>query len=180
MALTIPLNASGTTFHITHPKKDESGNFFQGRVLLFLSKNNLDEPRFQTSDKSSTAFVFGVDLKSKSATKTIIDNSAFGYPVRSLSEIPPGEYFIQGLLHKYEKFKLKTGHTVHLPMDRGEGQRWHSAPGNYYSKPEKISLDPKKRKSIKIVLDQVIPEIIPPSDTKYCLLYTSSEPTRPY
>ena len=52
-------------------------------------------------------------------------------------------------------------------MDRGEGQRWHSAPGNYYSKPEKISLDPKKRKSIKIVLDQVIPEIIPPSDTKY-------------
>ena len=167
MALTIPLNASGTTFHITHPKKDESGNFFQGRVLLFLSKNNLDEPRFQTSDKSSTAFVFGVDLKSKGAAKTIIDNSAFGYPVKSLSEIPPGEYFIQGLLHKYEKFNLKTGHTVHLPMDRGEGQRWHSAPGNYYSKPEKISLDPKKRKSIKIVLDQVIPEIIPPSDTKY-------------
>ena len=101
MALTIPLNASGTTFHITHPQKDESGNFFQGRVLLFLSKNNLDEPRFQTNDKSSTAFVFGVDLKSKGATKTIIDNSAFGYPVRSLSEIPPGEYFIQGLLHKY-------------------------------------------------------------------------------
>ena len=167
MALTIPLNASGTTFHITHPKKDKSGKFFQGRVLLFLSKSNLDEPRFQTSDKSTTAFVFGVDLKPKGATKTIIDNSAFGYPVKSLSEIPPGDYFIQGLLHKYEKFNLKTGHTVHLPMDRGEGQRWHSAPGNYYSKPEKISLDPKKRKSIKIVLDQVIPEIIPPSDTKY-------------
>ena len=52
-------------------------------------------------------------------------------------------------------------------MDRGEGQRWHSAPGNYYSKPEKISLDPKKRKSIKIVLDQIIPKITPPSDTKY-------------
>ena len=167
MALTIPLNASGTTFHITHPKKDESGNFFQGRVLLFLSKNNLDEPRFQTSDKSSTAFVFGVDLKSKGAAKTIIDNSAFGYPVKSLSEIPSGEYFVQGLLHKYEKFNLKTGHTVHLPMDRGEGQRWHSAPGNYYSKPAKISLDPKKRKSIKIVLDQIIPKITPPSDTKY-------------
>ena len=167
MALTVPLNASGTTFHITHPQKDESGNFFQGRVLLFLSKSNLDEPRFQTSDKSSTAFVFGVDLKSKGVTKTIIDDSAFGYPVKSLSEIPPGNYFIQGLLHKYEKFNLKTGHTVHLPMDRGEGQRWHSAPGNYYSKPKKISLDPKKRKSIKIVLDQVIPEITPPSDTKY-------------
>ena len=72
MALTIPLNASGINFHITHPKKDKSGDFFQGRVLLFLSKNNLDEPRFQTSDKSSTAFVFGIDLKSEGASKQLL------------------------------------------------------------------------------------------------------------
>tara|TARA_Y100000588_G_scaffold65063_1_gene64877 strand:+ start:4433 stop:6118 length:1686 start_codon:yes stop_codon:yes gene_type:complete len=167
MALTFPLNGSGITFNIEHPKKDENGNFIQGRVLLFLSNNNLDEPRFQTNDKSSTAFVFGVDIKSKSSSKTIIDSKTFGYPVKSLDQIPPGEYFIQALLHKYETFNLKTGHTVQLPMDRGEGQRWHSAPGNYYSKVKKISLDPKKRKSIKIFLDQIIPEIVPPSDTKY-------------
>ena len=52
-------------------------------------------------------------------------------------------------------------------MDRGEGQRWHSAPGNYYSNVKKVSLDPKKRSSIKIILDQIIPEIIPPKNTKY-------------
>lgn len=167
MALTLPLNGSGITFNIEHPKKDENGNFIQGRVLLFLSNNNLDEPRFQTNDKSSTAFVFGVDLKSKNSSKAIIDSKTFGYPVKSLDQIPPGEYFVQALLHKYETFNLKTGHTVHLPMDRGEGQRWHSAPGNYYSKVKKISLDPKKRKSIKITLDQLIPNIIPPTDTKY-------------
>ena len=69
MALTLPLNGSGITFNIEHPKKDENGNFIQGRVLLFLSNNNLDEPRFQTNDKSSTAFVFGVDLKSKNCSK---------------------------------------------------------------------------------------------------------------
>ena len=167
MALTFPLNGSGITFNIEHPKKDENGNFIQGRVLLFLSNNNLDEPRFQTNDKSSTAFVFGVDLKSKNSSKTIIDSKAFGYPVKSIDQIPPGEYFIQALLHKYETFNLKTGHTVQLPMDRGEGQRWHSAPGNYYSKVKKISLDPKKRESIKITLDQIIPNIIPPKDTNY-------------
>ena len=83
MALTIPLNAYGTTFHITHPKKDESGNFFQGRVLLFLSKNNLDEPRFQTNDKSSTAFVFGVDLKSKSAAKTTVSYTHLTLPTKA-------------------------------------------------------------------------------------------------
>ena len=167
MALTLPLNGSGITFNIEHPKKDENGNLIQGRVLLFLSNNNLDEPRFQTNDKSSTAFVFGVDLKAKNSSKTIIDSKAFGYPVKSIDQIPPGEYFIQALLHKYETFNLKTGHTVQLPMDRGEGQRWHSAPGNYYSKVKKIVLDPKKRKNIKITLDQIIPNIIPPTDTKY-------------
>ncbi len=167
MALTLPLNGSGITFNIEHPKKDENGNLIKGRVLLFLSNNALDEPRFQTNDKSSTAFVFGVDLKAKNSSKTIIDSKAFGYPVKSIDQIPPGEYFIQALLHKYETFNLKTGHTVHLPMDRGEGQRWHSAPGNYYSKVRKISLDPKKGESIKITLDQIIPNIIPPTDTKY-------------
>ena len=167
MASTLPINGSGITFNIEHPKKDENGNLIQGRVLLFLSNNNLDEPRFQTNDKSSTAFVFGVDLKAKNSSKTIIDSKAFGYPVKSINQIPPGEYFIQALLHKYETFSLKTGHTVRLPMDRGEGQRWHSAPGNYYSKVKKIVLDPKKRKNIKITLDQLIPNIIPPTDNKY-------------
>ena len=167
MALTIPISGSSITFNIEHPNKDENGDFIQGRVLLFLSDNNLEEPRFQTNDKSSTAFVFGVDLKQKSSSKTIIDARAFGYPVKNIDQIPQGEYFVQALLHKYETFNLKTGNTVLLPMDRGEGQRWHSAPGNYYSTVKKISLNPKKRESIKITLDQIIPEIVPPKDTKY-------------
>ena len=72
MALTMPLNGSNITFNIEHPTKDENGDFIQGRVLLFLSDNNLEEPRFQTNDKSSTAFVFGVDLKQKNSSKTIM------------------------------------------------------------------------------------------------------------
>ena len=166
MVSTLPLNGSGLKFVVEHPK-DEHGTVLKGRVLLFLSKNNTEEPRFQTSDKSSTGFVFGIDINSKQSSETIVDNKAFGYPVASIDQIPPGEYYAQALLHKYETFNLKTGHTVNLPMDRGEGQRWHSAPGNYYSKVKKISLDPTKRKSVKITLDQIIPEITPPIDTKY-------------
>ena len=166
MVSTLPLNGSGLKFVVEHPK-DEHGTVLEGRVLLFLSKNNTEEPRFQTSDKSSTGFVFGIDINSKQSSETIVDNKAFGYPVTSIDQIPPGEYYAQALLHKYETFNLKTGHTVNLPMDRGEGQRWHSAPGNYYSKVKKISLDPTKRKSVKITLDQIIPEITPPIDTKY-------------
>jgi len=166
MVSALPLNGSGLKFVVEHPK-DEHGTVLEGRVLLFLSKNNTKEPRFQINDKSSTGFVFGIDINSKQSSETIFDNKAFGYPVTSIDQIPPGEYYAQALLHKYETFNLKTGHTVNLPMDRGEGQRWHSAPGNYYSKVKKISLDPTKRKSVKITLDQIIPEITPPIDTKY-------------
>ena len=69
MAFTLPLNGSGITFTIDHPNKDENGDHIQGRVLLFLSNNDKEEPRFQTNDKSSTAFVFGVDLKPQPSTK---------------------------------------------------------------------------------------------------------------
>jgi len=74
---------------------------------------------------------------------------------------------VQGLLHKYETFQRSDGHVVKLPMDRGEGQQWNKAPGNLYSTPEKIKIDPAAEKIIHIKLDQKIPPIEPPKDTKY-------------
>ena len=52
-------------------------------------------------------------------------------------------------------------------MDRGEGQQWSRAPGNLYSTPVKITIDPAKPETIKITLDKIIPPIEPPKDTKY-------------
>ena len=52
-------------------------------------------------------------------------------------------------------------------MDRGEGQHWNQAPGNLYSLPEKITFDPVTPDAISIELDQVIPPIVPPEDSKY-------------
>ena len=53
------------------------------------------------------------------------------------------EYYVQALLHRYETFHRADGHTVKLPMDRGEGQKWNLAPGNLFSKPIRVSIDPK-------------------------------------
>src|SRR5262249_25724440 len=88
-------------------------------------------------------------------------------PRKSLREVPAGTYWIQALLHKYETFKRSDGHTVKLPMDRGEGQHWNLAPGNIYSKPQQIKIDPGKAETISISLDQEIPPIQPPKDTRY-------------
>jgi hypothetical protein len=71
------------------------------------------------------------------------------------------------LLHKYETFHLKNGKVVKLPMDRGEGQHWNLAPGNIYSKPIKIHFDPKNTEVVQLTIDQIIPPIIEPTDSKY-------------
>ncbi len=63
-------------------------------------------------------------------------------------------------------FHRADGHTVKLPMDRGEGQHWNLAPGNLYSTPRKISLAASSG-IVAIDLDQEIPPIPPPQDTLY-------------
>ncbi|MEZ5288863.1 MAG: hypothetical protein R2712_29495 [Vicinamibacterales bacterium] len=83
-----------------------------------------------------------------------------------MADIPAGTYVVQALLHKYETFRRADGFTVKMPMDRGEGQQWARAPGNLYSTPVEMRIDPRGG-PITITLDQVIPEIPAPADTKY-------------
>ncbi len=60
-------------------------------------------------------------------------------PSASLHDVAPGDYYVQVVLHRYETFHRSDGHTVKLPIDRGEGQHWNLSPGNLYSKPQKIT-----------------------------------------
>ena len=163
----VPLSAGKLKFVINYPS-EQDGNILEGRVLLMLAKSDESEPRFQITYQNHTGLIYGMDaLGKKPKGGVVIDGTVFGYPIESLDNIPAGEYWVQGLLHTYETFNLKTGHTVKLPMDNGEGQKWNRSPGNLYSTPKKIFLDPDKKKSVKITLDHVIPPIEPPEDTKY-------------
>ncbi len=147
---------------------EKSRTPLDGRLLLMLSVNEEKEPRFQISDDPGTQQIFGIDVEGLGPGQAAyIDASVFGYPLKSLAELKPGEYVVQALLHKYETFHLASGHTVKLPMDRGEGQQWNRAPGNLYSTPQRMTLDPRRPGVIRINLDQEIPPIPPPQDTKY-------------
>jgi hypothetical protein len=139
-----------------------------GRMLLLISADDSKEPRFQINEDPNTQQVFGVDVEGlKPGEVAVIDGGVLGYPRKSIAELPRGEYWVQALLHRYETFKRSDGHTVKLPMDRGEGQQWNSAPGNLYSAPRKISIDPNRDETITITLDKTIPPIEPVKDTKY-------------
>jgi hypothetical protein len=145
-----------------------SGGPLDGRILLIIATEQTPEPRLQVSAGIGAPQIFGIDVEGLDpGNEAVIDAAVFGFPHESLSTIPPGEYWVQAVLHKYETFHLKTGHTVKLPMDRGEGQRWNRAPGNLYSTPQRIRVDPETAGVISIGLDQVIPPILEPQDTKY-------------
>ncbi len=154
-------------FSITFTK-ELSDQAQDGRLLLLLSQDDKKEPRFQINDGLETQLVFGVDVEGMMpGQEIVVDESAFGFPIKSLENIPAGDYHVQALINRYETFNLKTGHTVKLPPDQGEGQQWNSKPGNFYSKPFKVSVDPSKNETINVKMDQKIPPIEGPKDTKY-------------
>lgn len=139
-----------------------------GHIVLMLANNNQSEPRNQINFGLKTQLAFGLDVDGlKPGEEIVIDESVFGFPVRSIKDIPAGDYYVQALINRYETFHLKNGKTVKLPPDQGEGQHWNIKPGNFYSKPTKVNVDPAKGETIKIVMDQKIPPIQEPANTKY-------------
>ena len=89
----------------------------------------------------------------------VIDTKTFGYPRRSLADLDPGDYYVQAVFNVYEQFHLASGKNLWLPPDKGEGQHWNRKPGNPYSVPVKLHLDPSSSTPIKITLDKVIDPI---------------------
>lgn len=139
-----------------------------GRLLLYISNNNESEPRFQVSNGHDSQLVFGVNINGMAAgDEVVIDADAIGYPLKSISEIPPGEYWVQALLNRYETFNLGDGRVLKLPPDKGEGQQLERKPGNLYSEPERVRINPTEDTTIPLSMDNEIPPIEPPKNTKY-------------
>ena len=147
---------------------EQSADALDGRMLLMLSRDDSKEPRFQIVDGPATQLAFGIDVEGlEPGQAAMIGEDVLGYPVDSLAELPAGQYIVQALLHRYETFHRADGHTVKLPMDRGEGQQWNKAPGNLYSSPRAVTIDPAGGGVVEIMMDQVIPPIPDPPATKY-------------
>lgn len=158
-------SSSLTEISISIPNGSE---ILDGRLLVLIATSDEDEPRFQIKDNPSTAQVYGMDVENWDSSAPItFSNKSYGYPIESLSDLPSGKYYVQALFHKYETFNRSDGHTVKMPMDRGEGQKWNRAPGNLYSSPNWINIDVSKSNQIDLELDQTIPEIEKPKDSKY-------------
>jgi hypothetical protein len=159
--------ARNTFFSVTFDESLSAAPL-EGRLLLLLAADGEKEPRFQLSDDPHTAQVLGIDATGWEAGEPLtFDSSVFGYPAESLQDIPFGYYWVQAVFHHYETFHRADGHVVKLPMDRGEGQQWNRAPGNFYSLPVRVAINPQQPANAQIKLSEVIPPIEPPQDTEY-------------
>lgn len=140
----------------------------QGRLLVLLTRDGASEPRFQVSGDDRTAQVFGMDVEGWAPGQTVeLSGEVHGYPLPDLKALPPGEYTVQALLHRYETFNRADGKTVQLPMDRGEGQQWAQAPGNLLSTPQTIKIgEDRSLLNLEIEIDRQIPPLPPVVETR--------------
>ena len=167
VAVAAAIQEPGVRFAIQFPAARSTAPL-DGRLLLIISADSGAEPRFQVGDGAATAQIFGSDVDGwQPGVNALIDHTVFGYPLPSLSRLEPGRYRVQAVLNRYDTFRRSDGHTVKLPPDRGEGQQWARKPGNLFSAPRWIDIDPRKSTTIDIVIDQEIPPIADAPETKY-------------
>lgn len=167
VVLPQPQRPAPLRFAISFPAA-RSATPLDGRLLLMISADPSAEPRFQNAAGPTTQLTFGTDVDGlRPGQEATIDASVFGYPLKSIAEIPPGTYRVQALLNRYETFRRKDGHVVKLPPDKGEGQQFAQKPGNLYSTPREVTIDPAKNEVIRISMDQEIPPIPDPPETRY-------------
>ena len=148
-------DSGGPRFVVTYGA-DKSPGPLDGRVLLLLSTDKSQEPRFQISDISlQSQQVFGIEVDGwKAGQEAVFPADVLGYPVESLAHIPAGTYQVQALLHRYETFHRSDGHTVKLPPDRGEGQQWSRRRATSIRRRARSSSIPRSRATIRIALDR--------------------------
>jgi hypothetical protein len=103
-----------------------------------LGRTGLDAPEALARDQTA----FPAD------SVAVLDQAAFAYPITNLSALPAGDYFAQAL------------------FDCNADLRFRDAPGNLYSKPQKVHFDPERGGSWKLELNQQIPPEQLPPDTE--------------
>ena len=141
-----------------------------GRVILLISRDLAREPRTHVEPDEPLAipYLFGLNVDGLApGREVVLNDNAFGWPAAHLSNIPAGDYLVQAVLNRYEAFHLADGRNLKLPPDRGEGQQWAKKPGNLFSKPLRVHIDPAHPVTTALLLDQEMPAIAGREDTEF-------------
>jgi len=121
-----------------------------GRLFIILSVTNNPEPRLtlgRTGLHAPQALARDVHAFGPGAV-AVLDGTAYAFPTTNLSALPVGDYFAQAV------------------FDSNLDLRWSEAPGNLYSKPQRIHFDARHPGGWQLELTEQIPPERPPADTE--------------
>ncbi|HEU4935914.1 MAG TPA: alpha/beta hydrolase-fold protein [Vicinamibacterales bacterium] len=145
--------------------KDARAEAVTGMVYVAISRDNRRPPIEQTSPTGVPLFSRFVEGLAPDGVTTLTADDR-GHPIRSLRDLPAGEYWMQPFVNVYTRFPRADGHTVWLHNDQWEGQDWKRSPGNIFGDPIRVAFDPKSATPIRLVANKVIPPIQRPADTE--------------
>ncbi len=164
--------AAATSFDVSYPASVESAAI-TGRLLVVISPRPEPEPRLglrRTNPvgwRADQSVVFmGRDVESlRPGAVATVDATAPAYPL-ALHELPAGEYYVQAVLARYTLARRSDGHSIWVPItDRRVNA--HSMPGNLYSKPLKVRLDPRAGLRVPLSLTETIAPLPEHVDTPW-------------
>jgi hypothetical protein len=142
--------ATALRFEVTRAKGLTDGPQ-DGRLLVALGRQARPEPRraISAAEVSEAPPFLGRDVDGFAPGMTaVVDANAAIFPYESLSRLPRGEYYVQAV--------FDTNRDLRLP----------DAPGNLYSEPRKVLLDPSQGEPVRIELNRAVPPEELPRDTE--------------
>src|SRR5215475_15243155 len=112
-----------------------------GRLFVVMSLKGQSEPRLTIGQTGLDASpLLGRDVNGFApGVAAIIDDTCAAFPIERLSRLEAGEYTVQAL------------------FDSNNDLKSVNAPGNLYSKPQRIHLDPKQGATVNIELTERVP-----------------------
>lgn len=129
-----------------------------GRAFFIVARDDEEMPHLGTGVTGNP--LWGVDVRDFKAgdVAVIIDSgeTVSGYPLDSLDDLPPGDYFVQAFLNVYTTFERSDGHVIEAHMNSGAFQDPFKAPGNAYSDVLEVTVDGARPLSVDLVIDNVI------------------------
>ena len=140
-------------FEVAYPNShsDAPRAKISGRLMVVLGRPGSPEPRLTVGQTGrSHAPVLGRDVADLAPGGiAVLDGKSAICPIASLSELKPGTYSVQALLH--------TNRDLNYP----------NAPGDLYSPVANIELNPKVGARLRLELSQSVPAETMPADSEF-------------
>jgi len=161
--------AAQISFSVTLPQSATSEPV-TGRLIVVTTRRAADGAPAKVEPRQSIGMngppAFGMDVENlRPGTTVTLDAKSDGFPF-GLDRLPAGDYSVQAILIPYTKAKRADGHTIWVPMN---DQRVIAPmfPGNPYSKPADVRLDPAASAPVALTLTEKIGPIAREPDTPW-------------